>query len=291
LYQYINDKLNKNDETLKTGFHGVDDILDGLHPSELVVLAARPSMGKTALVTNIAEYISFDLRQTVLFISLEMSKKELGLRILQSRGLINGERIQKKKLLKEDYDKLHRTLNEMEHAKLFIDETPNRTVSEISAIARRYRRQHGLKLLIIDYIGLITPENDRDPRQEQVAKIARQLKGLARELKIPVICLAQLNRQADLSGGNRPRLSHLRESGAIEQDADVVIFVHREEQYMTKEEAREKTLEGKADIIVAKSRNGHCGDTRLNWMGEYTRFENPTSHTDNEPTPYDIRDF
>jgi replicative DNA helicase len=247
-------------------------------------------MGKTAFVTNIAEYISFDLQQTVLFISLEMSKIELGLRILQSRGLISGEKIKKKKLLKEDYDKLHRTLNEMEHAKLHIDETPNRTVTEIAAIARRYKRQHGLRLLIIDYIGLITPENDRDPRQEQVAKIARQLKGLARELKIPVICLAQLNRQVDTSGGNRPRLSHLRESGAIEQDADVVIFIHREEQYMTKDEAREKGIDGKADIIVSKSRNGRCDDTRLNWFGEFTRFENPTHHTNNEPMLYDVRD-
>ncbi|MDR2439927.1 MAG: replicative DNA helicase [Planctomycetaceae bacterium] len=288
LYEYINDKLNENDNTLKTGFHDVDDILDGLHQSELVVLAARPSMGKTAFVTNIAEHTAFDLQQTVLFVSLEMSKKELGLRILQSRGLISGERIKKKKLLKEDYNKLHRTLNEMEHAKLYIDETPNRTVTEIAAIARRFKRQQDLRLLIIDYIGLITPSNERDPRQEQVAKIARQLKGLARELRIPVICLAQLNRQADINGNNRPRLSHLRESGAIEQDADVVIFIHREEQYMTKEEAHEKGIEGKADIIVAKSRNGRCDDTRLNWFGDFTRFENVTHHTEKEPTLYDV---
>jgi replicative DNA helicase len=293
IYQYIDNKMNKNDDILKTGFHDVDEILDGLYPSELIIIAARPAMGKTAFATHIADYVSFDLQQTVLFVSLEMSKRELGLRILQSRGLVDGERIKKKKLLPEDYQKIHRTFDEMYRAKLHIDETPSRTVTEISANARRYKRKHDLKLLVIDYIGLITPMNERDPRQEQVAKMTRQLKKLAKELKIPVVCLAQLNRQADVSGGNnRPRLSHLRESGAIEQDADVVMFIHREEQYMTKEEAQEKGIEGKTDIIVAKNRNGCCGDVKLNWYGKYTRFETPTYHTDNEsPTLLIVREF
>ncbi len=161
----------------------------------------------------------------------------------------------------------------MSNAPLYIDDTPSRTVSEIAACARRLKRKIGLKLVVIDYLQLIEPDNPKDPRQEQVAKIARRLKGLARELQIPVLCLAQLNRQAEATKDNRPRLSHLRESGAIEQDADVVMFVHREEYYHSREEAVEQNLVGKAEVMIAKHRNGPTGDVKLFWFQEYTKFK------------------
>jgi replicative DNA helicase len=289
LSNYLDAKLRKKDNLLMTGFHRVDEILDGLHPSQLIVIAARVSMGKTALVTNILEHVAIDLQKTVLFVSLEMSNVEIGLRLLQSRGLIDAEKIKKVEKLNGERPKVLKTITEIAQGQFFIDETSSRTVTEISSLARRYKRKHDLSLLIVDYIGLVTPENTREQRNEQVARIARQLKTLARELKIPVICLAQLNREAENT--DRPRLSHLKESGAIEQDADVVMFIYREEQGMKKEEAQEKGVEGKATIIVAKNRNGECADVQLNWLGQYTRFENPTYHDDNEPTLYDVRNF
>ena len=160
----------------------------------------------------------------------------------------------------------------MSKAPLFIDDTPSRTMTEIAATARRLKRREGLALIVIDYLQLIEPDNAKDPRQEQVAKIARRLKGLARELKLPVICLAQLNRQAEVTRDNRPRLSHLRESGAIEQDADVVMFVHRDEYYQTNDEDKARVA-GQADIIVAKQRNGPVGDVKVSWQQDYTRFQ------------------
>jgi replicative DNA helicase len=191
-------------------------------------------------------------------------------------------------MLQTDHEKFQVATNELSGSPIFIDETPSRTISEIAAVARRLKRQMDLRLIVIDYIGLIEPENPMDPRQEQVSKIARRLKGLARELKIPVVCLAQLNRQAEMAKDNRPKLSHLRESGAIEQDADVVIFIHREDRYMSQEEAIQKGLLGKADIIVAKQRNGRIDDTVLQWTGEFTRFEDPTYHTVEEYNDFNV---
>jgi replicative DNA helicase len=160
---------------------------------------------------------------------------------------------------------------------LFIDDSPSRSISQIAACARRLKRREGLGLLVVDYLQLIQPEYPSDPRQEQVAKIARRLKSLARELKIPVLCVAQLNRQVEAGTGkesHRPRLSHLRESGAIEQDADVVMFVHREEYFHSREEAREKEIVGQGEIMVAKQRNGPTADIKVVWLHKYTRFEN-----------------
>jgi replicative DNA helicase len=164
-------------------------------------------------------------------------------------------------------------MSELSGAPIFIDDTPSRTMTEIAAVARRLKRRENLRLVIIDYLQLIEPDNSKDQRQEQVAKIARRLKGLARELKLPVLCLSQLNRQAENSKDNIPKLSHLRESGAIEQDADVVLFVHREEYYATNEEDKQR-LAGQAEIIVAKNRHGPTDTVRLTWMKDYTRFEN-----------------
>lgn len=285
---YIDSKMRGVVDGIKTGFPRLDEILEGLHSSELIIVAARPSMGKTALATNIAEHVAIDQKLPVLIVSLEMSAFELTLRMICSRGRIDSEKIRKNRMLHTDHEKFQIATNELSTSPIFIDETPSRSISEIAAVARRLKRQMDLRLIVIDYIGLIEPENSMEPRQEQVSKIARRLKGLARELKIPVLCLAQLNRQAEMTKDNRPKLSHLRESGAIEQDADVVVFIHREDRYMSQEEAIQKGLLGKADIIVAKQRNGRIDDTVLQWTGEFTRFDDPTYHTIEEYNDFTV---
>lgn len=256
-----------------TGLVDLDKILGGLHDSELTILAARPSMGKTALALNIAEHAAITNEMSTLFVSLEMSAIELGDRLLCSVARVNGQHMRDGSVSQEEKRKLATSSAEMTNAPLLVDDTPGRTMTEISAVARRMKRREGLRLVVIDYLQLIEPEDKRAPRQEQVATIARRLKRLARELNVPVLCLAQLNRQAEAAGNNRPRLSHLRESGAIEQDADVVMFVHREEYYQTTEEARAKVA-GEAEIMVAKQRNGPTGDVKLVWLHKFTRFEN-----------------
>jgi replicative DNA helicase len=258
---------------IETGFEDFDQLTGGLQKSELIILAARPSMGKTALAMNITEHVAVQLRVPVLFVSLEMSALELGDRLLCSVAEVNGHRLRNGTITAEERRKLVRTAGEISEAPLFIDDSPSRTMTEIAANARRLKRRENLALVVIDYLQLIEPDNSRDPRQEQVAKIARRLKGLARELEVPVLCLAQLNRQVEASRDNKPQLSHLRESGAIEQDADVVMFVHREEYYQTNEEDRER-VRGEADLLVRKQRNGPTGDVRLAWIHDFTRFRN-----------------
>jgi replicative DNA helicase len=256
-----------------TGFKDIDNLTSGLHDSEFIVLAARPSVGKTALATNIAEYVALEANVGTLFVSLEMSRLELAHRLLCSQGRIDANKFRSGCLSGDDRTKLVETSAKLSKAPMFIDDTPSRTITEIAACARRLKRKQNLGLIVIDYLQLIQPDDPRDPRQEQVSKMARRLKGLARELEIPVLCLAQLNRQADaVKEGHRPRLSQLRESGAIEQDADVVMFIWRE--WETREEAREKGLEGVVNVSVAKQRNGPIGDIKLAWFDKYTRFEN-----------------
>jgi replicative DNA helicase len=265
---------------VETGFTDLDTLCGGLHNSELIILAARPSMGKTAFAMNIAEHVSIGLRQPVLFVSLEMACLELADRLLCSAAQVNGHRLRNGTISQEDRRRLVQKSAEIGTAPLFIDDTPGRTLTEIAAVARRLKRKQALSLVVIDYLQLIEPDNPRDPRQEQVARIARRLKMMSRELDIPVLCLAQLNRQAEASRDNRPRLNHLRESGAIEQDADVVMFVHREEYYQTNDEDKER-VKGQAEIIVAKQRNGPTDDIKLLWQQDYTRFVNL------EHRPYD----
>jgi replicative DNA helicase len=277
------DARMKNEHTIggvETGFRDFDTMTGGLHESELIILAARPSMGKTALALNIAEHCSMQAGAGTLFVSLEMSSVELADRMLCSLAEVNGQRLRNGTISNDDRRRLVEKAAEMSQAPLYVDDSPSRTVTEIAAAARRLKRKSGLGLIVIDYLQLIEPDNSRDPRQEQVAKIARRLKGMARELKVPVLCLAQLNRQAEVSRDNRPRLSHLRESGAIEQDADVVMFIHREEYYQTNEEDRAKVA-GQADLIVAKQRNGPVGDVKLAWHKDVTRFR------DSAARPYD----
>ena len=273
---------------IPTGFADLDQLTGGLHDSEFIVLAARPSMGKTALATCIAEQVAIDAQVTTLFVSLEMARLELAQRMLCSQGRIDATKFRSGFLSGEDRHKLVEAAARLGKAPLLIDDSPSRTVTEIAACARRLKRRQNLGLVIIDYLQLIQPDNPKDPRQEQVARIARRLKGLARELKIPVLCLAQLNRQAEMGKeGHRPRLSHLRESGAIEQDADVVMFIHREEYYCrSREEAEQSGVAGIGEVIVAKQRNGPTGTVKLAWLERHTRFENLAQRSYEEFEPY-----
>lgn len=258
--------------TVETGFSDLDRLTGGLHASELAILAARPSMGKTAFAMNIAENVVMKSRKPVLFISLEMAAIELIERMLCSVAKVNSHRLRNGTLSADDRKRLVRVAGELSQAPLFLDDSPTRNLSEIAGAARRVLRREGeLGLIVVDYLQLIQPDQPNDPRQEQVAKMARRLKGLARELKVPILCLAQLNRQAEDSRDHRPKLSHLRESGAIEQDADVVMFVHRKDYYSSSDD--DSTNQGEALIIVGKQRNGPTDDVELSWLREYTRFE------------------
>lgn len=257
----------------ETGFERLDEQTGGLHDGELIVLAARPSMGKTAFALNLAANAAIRQEVPTLFVSLEMSAIELADRLLCSEARINGHRLRSGTISIEDQKEMIATASRISQAPFFVDDSPSRTVTEIAAAARRIQRRSGkLGLIVIDYLQLIEPDNPKDPRQEQVSRMTRRLKGLAREMKVPIVTLAQLNRQTEASKDNIPRLSHLRESGAIEQDADVVMFVHREEYYRHGED--KKDFEGKAQIIVAKQRNGPVGDIDLAWLKDFTRFEN-----------------
>lgn len=270
------DARMKQDTTfggVETGFDDFDEMTGGMHGSELIILAARPSMGKTALAMNMVEHVAVECQQPTLFVSLEMAALELGDRLLCSRAKVNGHRLRNGQITAEESQKLIRTAAEISTAPLYIDDSPSRTMTEIAAAARRIKRRDGLGLIAIDYLQLIDPDNSRDPRQEQVAKIARRLKGLSRELDVPVLCLAQLNRQTESSKDNKPQLSNLRESGAIEQDADIVMFIHREEYYATTEDERER-VKGEADLLIRKQRNGPVGDVKLTWLHDFTRFTN-----------------
>lgn len=281
----------KLESSVDSGFHDLDKLTGGFHPRELVVLAARPSMGKTALALNIADHVAIDQRAPVLFVSLEMSHTELIDRVLSARTRVDGTELRRSHLRPGDRKKVVKVVGEISEAPLFIDDTPTRTVSQIASVARRLRREakqkgsRDLGMIVVDYLQLIEPDNPRDPRQEQVARITRRLKQLARDLHVPVLCLAQLNRQTEASKDNRPRLSHLRESGQIEQDADVVLFIHRDDYYLSGEERTEQ--EGKAILVVAKNRNGPVNDVNLFFRHRYGRFESAdTSHTEADFTAF-----
>ena len=262
--------LSKTDKRdgIPTGFPDIDRICGGLQSGCMTILAARPSMGKTALAMNIAENVSIDQKVGVLFVSLEMERAELIKRLLSSRTRIDNDKIKNRQIEKSDWKLLAAAQRVISESCLYIDDAHSRTITEIAATARRLKRKHGLSLIVVDYIQLIEPDNPKDPRQEQVAKIARRLKGLARELSIPVLCLAQLNRQLEATSDKRPQLSHLRESGAIEQDADVVMFVHRPNYFDQAAEPSE------AHLLIRKNRNGRTGEVGLVWFPEFTRFAN-----------------
>ena len=251
---------------LSSGFTDLDEKLNGFHGSEIIILAARPSMGKTALVCNIAESVVADSKKGCLVFSLEMSKLELAERLLCIRAKVNGHRLRAGTIDEVEHEQLMKAASELSQTPLFIDDQPGRSMPQISAVARRLQRRFGLGLIIIDYLQLIEPEDRQAPREQQIAQITRRLKFLSKELHIPVIALAQLNRGVENREDKRPRLADLRESGAIEQDADVVMFLHRPDMY-DPEDRR-----GEADLIVAKNRNGPIGTVTLSWLSESMRF-------------------
>jgi replicative DNA helicase len=257
-----------------TGFVDLDEMTSGLQPSDLVLVAARPSMGKTSFVLNIAQHVGTQTDMTVGFFSLEMSKEQLFMRMLTSEARIDAHRFRSGYLSEKDYGRLSHALGTLAEARVFIDDTASIGVLEMRAKARRLQAEHGLHLLIIDYIQLMQGRGRFDSRQAELASISRSLKGLAKELNVPIVALSQLSRAPETRSDHRPQLSDLRESGALEQDADLVMFIFREEQYRDAEGQPNQEAEGVAEIIVGKQRNGPTGVAKLAFIKEHTRFEN-----------------
>ncbi len=293
-----------------TGLFQLDQLLGGLHRSDLVILAGRPSMGKTALATNIAFNAVKAYREehgedgkpkavdgaVVGFFSLEMSAEQLANRILSEQAGISSEKIRKGELISSDFDKVLAISHELEHLNLFIDDTPALSIAALRTRARRLKRTHGLGLLVVDYLQLLNPsgKSRQENRVQEVSEITRGLKTLAKELDVPVLALSQLSRAVEQREDKRPQLADLRESGSIEQDADVVMFVYREEYYLTRTEPTRRAEEndqrfnerhdawkqrceqtyGKAEVIVAKQRHGPTGIVRLSFEGAITKFDN-----------------
>ncbi len=261
---------------LATGYVRLDRMTSGLQDGELVILAARPSMGKTALALNIAQHIAVHGHVPVGIFSLEMSAQQLFFRLLAGEGRIDAHKLRTGRLTPEEWERLTHTYDVISQARIFIDDTPGVTPMEVRSKARRLKSEHDLGLLVIDYLQLMRLERRSDNRQQEISEISRSLKGIAKELNIPVLALSQLSRAPDQrQGDHRPQLSDLRESGAIEQDADLVMFIFRPEVY-EKDEAKiaEKNLEGLAEVIIAKQRNGPIGTVPLYFVKQYTRFEN-----------------
>jgi replicative DNA helicase len=267
-----------------SGLVDLDDITAGFHPGQLIILAARPSMGKTAMALNICDHAAINHKIPVLFTSLEMGHLEIAERLLCSRSRIDGDKIRRGiGLGMREMQHLTRAYRELSNdGKIFIDDTPARNMMQISASARRFKRRNEIGLIIVDYIQLIDSEESRDSRQEQIAKISRRLKTLARELEVPVIALSQLNRAVENREDKKPRMADLRESGAIEQDADIVLLLHRPEYYDANDQP------GIAEVIVAKNRNGATNTIKLTFLKNLTRFENLATVTEpiDEGSPF-----
>jgi len=257
-----------------TGFVDLDELTSGLQPSDLVLIAARPSMGKTSLVLNIAQHVGTATDMTVGFFSLEMSKEQLFMRLLTAEARIDAHRFRTGHLSEKDYGRLSHALGTLAEARVFIDDSASIGVLEMRAKARRLKAEHGLHLLIVDYIQLMTGRGRFESRQVEIASISRSLKGLAKELQVPIVALSQLSRASETRADHRPQLSDLRESGALEQDADLVMFIYREEQYREADGSPKEGVEGTAEIIVGKQRNGPVGTVKLAFIKEHTRFEN-----------------
>ena len=268
------EKASKNKGTvtgIPTGFIDLDYKLSGLQPSDLVLIAARPSMGKTAFVLNIAQYIAFKKDKSVAIFSLEMSKEQLVNRLFSLESQVDAQALRTGNMKDSDWEKLIEGAGIIGKSRLIIDDTPGISISELRSKCRIYKLEHGLDVIIIDYLQLMTGGVGRsqESRQQEVSEISRSLKGLARELNVPVVTLSQLSRAVESRPDKRPMLSDLRESGAIEQDADVVMFIYRDEYYNKDSEFKKQ-----AEIIIAKQRNGPVGTVNLAWLGEYTKFAN-----------------
>ena len=262
-----------------SGYHKLDDLTSGWQASDLVIIAGRPAMGKTSFALSMAKNIASDYRVPIAFFSLEMSNVQLVNRLISNACEIQGSKILNGQLKPDEWDRLDKHVNTLLDAPLYIDDTPGLSVFELRTKARRLVREHGVKIIMIDYLQLMNANGMRfGSRQEEVSTISRSLKGLAKELDIPILALSQLNRGVEAREGlegKRPQLSDLRESGAIEQDADMVLFVHRPEYYHIYQDENGRDLHGMAQIIIAKHRKGATGDVLLTFRGEYTRFENP----------------
>lgn len=259
---------------ISTGFVEFDRMTSGMHPAEMIVIAARPSMGKTALAMNIAEHVAINEKMPLGVFSLEMSSQQLVQRLLCSRARVNLQKVRDGFLGERDFPSLTAAASKLAEAKIFIDDSASLTILELRAKARRLKAQHDVQLIIVDYLQLLRSQSRRaqDNRQLEISEISAGLKGLAKELKIPVIVVAQLNRQPEQRTGGKPRLSDLRESGSIEQDADLVGLLVRPEIYEEDEEARAEKA-GEAELIIAKQRNGPVGEIPLTFLKEFTRFE------------------
>jgi replicative DNA helicase len=262
---------------LGTGFYELDKLTGGLQPADMIVIAARPSMGKTALAMNIAEHVATELKKPVAIFSLEMSADKLTERVLCSRARIDLQRIRDGFLSERDFPRLTAAAGILAASPLYIDDSAVLTIAELKARARRLKSQYDIELIVIDYLQLLraVSRKAQDNRQVEIAEISSGIKALAKDLHIPVIALAQLNRQPEVRGreGSRPRLSDLRESGSIEQDADVVGLLYRAEYYELDEDAKAEKA-GQAELILAKQRNGPTGDVPLTFLHQFTRFEN-----------------
>jgi len=259
---------------ISTGFAELDRMTNGLHESEMIVIAARPSMGKTALAMNIAEHVAINEKLPVAVFSLEMSGQQLVQRLLCSRARVNLQKVRDGFLAERDFPSLTAAASKLAEAQIFIDDTAGLSILELRAKARRLRAQKGIRLIVVDYLQLLrsTTRRAMDNRQLEISEISAGLKGLAKELKVPIIVLAQLNRQPEARTGGKPRLSDLRESGSIEQDADLVGLLVRPEIYEEDEDARAEKA-GEAELIIAKQRNGPVGEIALTFLKEFTRFE------------------
>jgi len=277
LHEVFESIENRGQRGLETGFYDLDDMLNGLQNGEMIIIAARPSMGKTSLAMNMIEGLAADRHIPCGVFSLEMSKQQLAQRMLCSRGNIDSHKLRKGMLQSHEYQKLATVVGELAKAPIWVDDSPGLTPLELRAKARRLKLQHEVQCILIDYLQLM--ENPRgENRQQEISEISRAIKSVARELNLPVIALSQLNRATEGREGHRPRMSDLRESGSIEQDADVVMLLHREDYYrMAEPDFQPDNI---AEVIVAKQRNGPTGTVKLTFDPRSTRFHNLAAHAE-----------
>ncbi|MFW5877082.1 MAG: replicative DNA helicase [Myxococcota bacterium] len=273
-FQKIHEAAQRDERItgLTTGFEGLDRKTAGLHPGELMIVAGRPGMGKTAFALNLGVNACSARRETVAIFSLEMAKEELVRRMLASEGKVDGSRLRTGQIAHDDWSRLAEAAGYLSDLPIWIDDTPSITVLELRAKARRLRAEQGLALIIVDYMQLMRSGSRNDSREQEISEISRSLKGLAKELSVPVMALSQLNRGVESRGNKdkRPQLADLRESGAIEQDADTIVFIYRDEVYNNED----PTNRGVAEIIIGKQRAGPTGTVRARFFNEYTRFDN-----------------
>ncbi len=262
---------NKNLITgVPTGFERLDDLTSGLQKSDLIIIAGRPSMGKTAFALNLASHAAVEMGLPVAIFSLEMAKEQLALRMLAADAKVDSQRLRRGLVGETDWPKLTTAASRLSEAPIFIDDTPAITVLEMKAKARRLKAENGLELVVLDYLQLMRAGGRKDSREQEISEISRSLKALAKELNVPVIALSQLNRKVEDRTNRRPQMADLRESGAIEQDADVIAFIYRDEVYNKSEDNPEK---GIAEIIIGKQRNGPVGTVKVAFLEKYTSFE------------------